>query len=185
MMRIKRYLCLFLAVWFICQLSLVLAEEAAPVVPKGSGEASAAFSVQSSGAARLTLKQKRGIAREITFNMKRIIRPDQTPVPKGSKEKNQYITVPASTNVSELGEWGQYRLLITDPSGEVTEKEWASEEDGEIITLTLPKAGLYRIEVIPFTQRQMNASWAMNRFIQWLTWPEWEVAETRNCECVE
>ena len=41
MMRIKRYLCLFLAVWFICQLSLVLAEEAAPVVPKGSGEASA------------------------------------------------------------------------------------------------------------------------------------------------
>ena len=184
-MRSKRYLGFFLAVWFICQLSPALAEEAAPIVPKGSGEASAVFSVQSSGGARLTLKQKRGVAREITFNLKQVIRPDQTPVPKGSEEKNQYIIVPGSADVSQLGEWGLYRLLITDPGGSVTEKEWASEENGEKITLSLPKAGLYRIEVIPFTQQQMNASWKMNRFIQWLVWPEWEVADARNCECVQ
>ena len=181
-MRTKRYLGFFLAVWFICQLSTACSEG---FVPKGSGEAAAAFSVQSSGGARLTLRQKRGVAREITFNQKKIIRPDQTPVPKESKEKNQFIVIPASTNIMELGEWGMYRLRITDPSGNVSEKEWASEYDGEEIILSLPKAGLYRIEVIPFTPQQMNASWEMNRFIQWLTWPEWEAADTRNCECVE
>ena len=181
-MRIKRYLGFFLAVWLICQIPLAFAEAAAP---KGTGEAGAVFSVQSSGGARLTLRQERGRCGKITFNMKKIIKPGQTPVPKDSKEKNQYVFVPASTSYMEIGAWGQYRLIITDPSGKETEKEWGTGQDGAEITLFLPRAGLYRIRVIPFSQQEMNESWLPDRFVRWIAYPEWEVADTINCECVE
>lgn len=153
-----------------------------PSLPGGSSEKTVLFTVQSDGSAQITLARTKGTCLYMTFTEQTIEYLHYAPSGVLIFQVPSYaaISVPGGTSMSDR--WGQYRLRITDPDGHTAERVWSGQESGPDYTLSLPEAGTYEIQVIPFTAEQMKDENSINQFMNWVTCPEWKVVRLHNCQ---
>ena len=150
-------------------------------IPSGNGKSSTAFSVQSEGNARITLKQRSGkcIVQTLTEKKEKIYISWCGNVPPAIA--SSWIL----DGISEKEMCGRYHLRITEPNGNVYEREWNDKGSNMEYILSLPYQGVYRITVTPYSEKEINASWDNKQNISWVIYPEWQVAGSANCECFE
>ena len=78
-------------------------------------------------------------------------------------------------------EWGKYHFDITAPNGQSWRKNWDNTFVGGSFELSLGAVGTYMIKVTPYTDKEINDSWSLDHFYEWITQPKWKISDTRNC----
>ena len=120
------------------------------------------FFVESYGNAVLKLSQDKGVSRRISLS---------------------HLT---ETDSSEEETWGKYHIQIETPSGGIYTEEWNKPNaDESVCELTLPSAGIYRIQVIPYTAEEMTQAWGWDQFISWTSFPSWKIDGNENCSVTD
>ncbi len=79
-------------------------------------------------------------------------------------------------------EWGKYHITCSR-SGSSFTTDWDKTFGGETFTISLPSAGVWKITVTPFTGDEMTASWTLDQFSYWVTYPEWWIDSAIGCTC--
>ena len=79
-------------------------------------------------------------------------------------------------------EWGKYHITCSR-SGSSFTTDWDKTFNGDTFTISLPSAGVWKITVTPFTGDEMTASWTLDQFSYWVTYPEWWIDSAIGCIC--
>lgn len=78
-------------------------------------------------------------------------------------------------------EWGKYHIYVETPYGGTYSEDWDKTYYGSTYTLSLGSSGLYRIRVVPYTANEISASWALDKFVRWSSYPSWWISSRQNC----
>ena len=150
----KRIVCLLTAAMLALTASFALAETYST---SGDGKTTVCFYAESDGNASVRFKQQKGTCPEV---------------------RNTLIVVGV---VDEAQEWGKYHVEIESPNGTCSRREWNSTTDNGSFSISLPDRGTYLIRVIPYTAKEMTASWTLDTFVSWTAQPRWWVDSQKSC----
>ena len=123
----------------------------------GNGGSTSVFFVESYGNATLTFSQSEGLCYELSY------------------------THAIDGILGNEDEWGKYHIYVETPSGGSYREDWDKTFGGDSFSLKLNGAGTYRIRVVPYTADEMTASWTLDKFISWTTYPRWWISGQKNC----
>jgi len=99
-----------------------------------------------------------------------------------AQEQGQCSKVNASGMSYNGYEWGKYHITVETTNGNlVMTTDWDSSTEGAYFTLPLNARGTFRIWMIPYGPYEITRSWTADRFVEWITYPNWWIHETINC----
>ena len=125
----------------------------------GDGCTTVSFYVESFGSAKLVFQQNPGECQEFTYNLLNIL----------------------DGILGNCEEWGKYHIDITTPYGSCYREDWDKTYRGGNFEVKLDYAGIYSIQITPFTISEMTDSWSIDIFAGWTKQPNWWIYSQSNC----
>lgn len=79
-------------------------------------------------------------------------------------------------------EWGKYEIRVVHAeSGMVRVYQWDDTYSNDHIRLEFPASGNYYVDVRPYTDEEMTASYMLDIFGDWNEPPRWWIERNNNC----
>ena len=77
--------------------------------------------------------------------------------------------------------WGKFHVVYFD-GDHGYQADWEGSRLKGQLKLVFPKAGMYVVEVIPYTKEAINENWKNDYFLSWTEAPKWWIAGFENCK---